>query len=118
MSAAKRSRWSIILLVVLTALFLSSCGGSPSSGVQGKALILGGPVRTPQPQVGVTVAVHRNELDGPVVAKTSVGTDGGFKFDLPPGTYTLIEVSDAAVPETVVVEPGWYVDVKLFIMAK
>lgn len=114
-------------LLLVAALLLSGCGdGSPSpspssslpSGVQGTAMIEGGPVPGgPRPMPGVTVAVHEGGLHGPIVARVKADATGAFKVDLPPGAYTLIEVSDAAVPQTVRVEAGQYVTANLVIEA-
>jgi hypothetical protein len=52
-----------------------------------------------------------------VEARTKADPSGAFKVDLSPGTYTLIEVSDAAESQTVIVEPGKYVTVTLTIDA-
>jgi len=120
--------FSILLALALLMVMVPACGNdsptptpssSTASGVQGKALIDGGPAPgSPRPQGGVTVAVHEGTLDGPVVAESRAGMDGSFRFELPPGTYTLIEVSDAAFPETVVVQPGQFADVTLYIHAR
>ena len=128
MTLTRWSFWSIAVVVVLLVVFASTCGSSgpspsPSSsatsGVLGKALIDGGPPPgSPRPQGGVTVAAHRGALDGPVVAKTRAAMDGNFRLELPPGTYTLIEVSDAAFPETVRVKPTQFSAVTLYIHAK
>ncbi len=51
------------------------------------------------------------------MARTKADPSGAFRVDLSPGTYTLIEVSGAAVSQTVTVEPGEYVTVTLTIDA-
>ena len=89
-----------------------------SGGVQGTALIEGGPAPgNPRPEPGVTVAVHKGGLHGTIVARTKASPSGAFKISLSPGKYTLVEVSDAAVPRTVTVKPGKYVTVVLTIQA-
>ncbi len=80
-------------------------GGGPYPGI----------VRT---EPGMTVAVHEGDLHGRIVATTKADSSGAFKVDLPPGTYTLIEVSDGALPQIVTVEPGKYVTVTLWIAAR
>ena len=126
MSATIRSVCAVALVALLASLVTAGCGGtspspSPStadSGVKGKALIVGGPPPGgPRPMSGVTVAVHRGKLGGPIVAKRRAAFDGSFTFDLPPGTYTLVEVSDAAVAQTVVVRPGQRATVRLLVQA-
>ena len=119
---ARFSRCLVIApFVALAMLALSSCGtAAPSahSGVQGMAMIAGGPAPgSPQPEPGVAIAVHEGDLHGTIVARTKADPSGAFKVDLSPGTYALIEGSDAAVSQTVTVEPGKYVTVTLTIDA-
>ena len=112
---------AIAPLVALAMLSLSSCGtAAPAAhgGVQGMAMIAGGPAPgSPRPEPGVAIAVHKGGLHGTIVARTKADPSGAFKVDLSPGTYTLIEVSGAAVSQTVSVEPGKYVTVTLSIDA-
>jgi hypothetical protein len=119
---ARFSRCLVIAaLVALTTLSLSSCGTaarSVNSGVQGMAMIAGGPAPgSPRPEPGVAIVVHEGDLHGTIVARTKADPSGAFRVDLSPGTYTLIEVSGAAVSQTVIVEPGKYVTVTLTIDA-
>ena len=108
-------------LIALAMLSLSSCGTAGRSahgGVQGVAMIAGGPAPgSPRPEPGVAIAVHEGDLHGTIVARTKADPSGAFKIDLSPGTYTLIEGSDAAVSQTATVEPGQYVTVTLTIDA-
>ena len=112
---------AIAPLVALAMLSLSSCGtAAPAahSGVQGMAMLAGGPAPgSPRPEPGVAIAVHQGDLHGAIVARTKAGPSGAFKVDLSPGTYTLIEGSDAAQSQTIVVEPGKYITVTLTIDA-
>ena len=119
--------FKIALVLALTTLSLSACGAaSPSasptpsqtSGVRGKAMFAGPFEAGSQPRPGVTVEVHQGDVHGTIVAKTVADPSGAFKVELPPGTYTLIEVSDGAPPKTVTVEPGRYVTVTLTIIAR
>jgi hypothetical protein len=114
-------RFVITPLVALAMLSLSSCGTaaqSAHSGVQGVAMIAGGPAPgSPRPEPGVAIVVHEGDLHGTIVARTKADPSGAFKVDLSPGAYTLIEGSDAAQPQTVTVEPGKYVTVTLTIDA-
>jgi len=113
------------LLLALTVLSLSACGGvSPSPSppqtarVQGTAMLAGGPAPgSARPLPGITVAVHEDDRHGKIVATAKTDTSGAFEVDLPPGTYTLILVSDGAVPETVTLEPGDDTTVTLYIQA-
>jgi hypothetical protein len=115
-----------LALFTLVGLALPACGGSPapspspspSSGVRGVSMIVGGLASTPWPQPGTTIAVHEGSLDGAVVARTKAGAHGVFVVDLQPGRYTLVQVSDAAMPKTVTVTPGDYASVKLIIQAR
>jgi hypothetical protein len=81
-------------------------------------MIVGGLASTPWPQPGTAVVVHKGSLNGPVVARTKAGARGAFTVDLEPGRYTLAQVSDGAMPETVTVPAGEYVAVKLTIQAR
>ena len=119
---ARFSRGLVIApLVALAMLSLSACGtAGPSAhgGVQGMAMIAGGPAPgSPRPEPGVAIVVHEGDLHGTIVARTKADPSGAFKVDLSPGTYTLIGVSGAAVSQTVTVEPGKYVTVTLSIDA-
>ena len=123
MRAAVRCSWATFVVALVSILVLVACGTSPSpspsSGVRGKALIVGGVAPGgPRPMSGVTVAVHRGQLRGPIVAKGQAASDGSFKFELSPGTYTLVEVSDAAVPQTLLVTSGQYARVRLLVRAR
>jgi hypothetical protein len=112
-----RMRISLAILPSLVLLSLAACGSAPG-GVQGRALIEGGPAPgNPRPEPGVTVAVHKGGLHGTIVARTKASPSGAFKISLSPGNYTLVEISDAAVPRTVTVKPGKYVTVVLMIEA-
>jgi len=121
-------RCMFAVLLALTALLPLACGGvspspapspSPLSGVQGRAMIGGG--RYPgiaESVPGVTVAVHEGDLHGETVATTTADSSAAFKVDLRPGTYTLMMISDGAMPQTITVEPGKYVTVTLWIAAR
>lgn len=113
--------FAIATLVAVAMLLLSSCGAAARpahSGVQGMAMLAGGPAPgSPRPEPGVAIAVHEGDVHGTIVARTTAGPSGAFKVDLSPGAYTLIEVSGAAVSQTVSVEPGKYVTVTLTIDA-
>ena len=123
----RSSRRLMLALLALTTLVLSSCGGSspsPSptppqvSGVRGTAVITGGPLPgSPRPGP-FGIMVHKGDLNGAVIAKGKSDLSGHFEFKLPPGTYTLVQVSDAARPQTITVEPGKYVTITLTIEAK
>ena len=119
--ARSLQRLVIAPLVALAMLSLSSCGAaapSAHSGVQGMAMLAGGPAPgSPRPEPGVAIAVHEGDLHGTIVARTKADPSGAFKVALSPGIYTLIEASDAAESQTVVVEPGKYVTVTLTIDA-
>jgi len=81
-------------------------------------MLEGGPMPgSPRPQPGITVLVHEGGRQGNIVAKVIADSSGAFKVDLPPGTYTLHEDSNAAVPQTITVEPGRYATVTLMIEA-
>ena len=120
---------SFLVVVVLTAVPVSAsaCGdtsptssptATPGSGVQGLSMMVGGLFSTPWPEAGVTIAVHEGDLTGAVVARTEADSTGAFKIDLAPGTYTLTQVSDGAVPKTVTVVPDQYLTVRLMIQAR
>ena len=108
-------------LVALVMLSLSSCGTAAPpahSGVRGMAMIAGGPAPgSPRPEPGVAIAVHEGDIHGTIVTRTKADVSGAFKVDLSPGTYTLVEVSGAAVSQTVTIEPEKYLTVTLTIDA-
>ena len=110
-------------LLVAAAFLASACAGSSptppgSSGVTGTAMIEGGPADwSPRPEPGVHVVAHKGGRDGRVAASVRVGPNGKFKMDLPPGTYTLVEVPNSLAPRTVTIEPGRYVTVTLMVEA-
>jgi len=110
-------------LLVAVAFLLSACAGSSptppgSSGVKGTAMIEGGPAGwSPRPEPGVHVIAHKGGRNGRVAASVRVGSNGEFKMDLPPGTYTLLEVPNSLGPRKVTVEPGRYVTVTLMVEA-
>jgi hypothetical protein len=81
-------------------------------------MIVAGLSTTPARQPGCTIAVHRGNLRGELIARTEADSTGAFKIDLAPGTYTLVQVFGGAVPKTVTVQPGQYITVKLVIQAK
>jgi hypothetical protein len=119
---ARISRGLFIATLVALAVFcLSSCAttaGSARSGVRGMAMIAGGPAPgSARPEPAVAIVVHKGDLHGAVVTRTTADPSGRFKVDLPPGRYTLTEVSGAAVSQTVVVKAGDYVAVTLQIDA-
>ena len=105
----------LLSLMVLMAALMTACG---ASGVEGKAVYEGGP-----PEVighgkpGLTITVHRDGVTGPVAATQKTGDDGAFKFDLPPGRYT-VEMLDGGLWQAVTVESGSYASVKLLMKAK
>ena len=116
----------LTLLSALAMLSVSACGtasSSPSptasldSGVQGRAMITGGPAPgSPRPNAGVAVAVHQGDLGGRVVTEVTADSSGAFAVDLPPGRYTLIEVTGfGATPKTLSVQPGSYVKATLWV---
>jgi hypothetical protein len=112
------ARHLIIALLVALALFSSAgCGTPPQpAGIQGKAWSAGGPYPgTARPDAGAGIVVHAGDLRGEIVAKTTAKASGAFKVDLPPGTYAVAISPTFAIthPETITVEPGKYVTVRL-----
>ena len=81
-------------------------------------MIDGGPADwSPRPEPGVHVIAHKGDRNGSVAASVRVGPNGEFKMDLPPGTYTLLEVPSNIAPRTITVERGRYVTVTLMVEA-
>lgn len=81
-------------LVAATALLLSACGETPTTGVQGRTVTdVGCP--TPQgssacPEVPLRAKVTALRAgSGESAAVVESGEDGGFLLDLPPGSYEL-----------------------------
>jgi hypothetical protein len=82
-------------------------------------MLAGGPAPgSARPWPGVTVAVHEGDRHGKIVAKAKTDTSAAFEVDLPPGTHTLILVSDGAAPKAVTLEPGEHATVTLYIQAR
>ncbi len=126
------NRYVAVLLTVLVLLLIAACGTAAKSGVQGVAIMSGGPATlgdpTPTyPDREALVMVHRGNANGKVVAKVRPDAAGAFRFDLAPGTYTLVQwgpgsvaasisvynAPSAPVSKTVTVEPGQYAKVTL-----
>jgi hypothetical protein len=116
-----------IVFIVLVVVLASACGSpspspSPSatmaSGVQGIALLRGPISDQPEPRPGVRVLVHDGDLSGPLVASVMPDAQGEFSADLPPGTYTLIQDSDGAMPTSATVLPGRYATVEVAVQAR
>ena len=114
----------VAVALAIAVLSLAGCESSPSpspsptlhSGVHGLSLVkVLGP---PAPQPYVTVAVHRGDIHGAIVARAKADSTGAFAADLAPGTYTLVQVFGGAVPKSVTVVPGQYATVKLTIRGK
>jgi hypothetical protein len=103
------ARHLIIALLVALALFSSAgCGTPPQpAGIQGKAWSAGGPYPgTARPDAGAGIVVHAGDLRGEIVAKTTAKASGAFKVAISP-TFAITH------PETITVEPGKYVTVRL-----
>lgn len=125
----------IVLGLATTLLLLAACGGTkpaptptPSSGVQGILLFVGGfSVGSPSPlpdgfgttkdgrpygPMPIQVKAKSGPKAGKVVAKVTNSRDGLFSVTLPPGTYVLTPLVPKngpwPVPKTVVVIPGKY----------
>jgi len=125
-------RW--IVLALLSVTILSACGAAapvaspvPSrstTGVEGRVLMVGGPVavgpggtpipNSPRPWPGAGVVAHQGGVSGPVVAETKAARDGSFRIDLPPGDYTLARPMGGSRTE-VTVTSGGYATVELLI---
>ena len=87
------------------------------SGVRGFAKSAGGPSVNGRtnvwPSSNVTVAAHKGEIGGPVVARVVADHAGVFSLDLPPGTYMLVQADVAGQPKTVIVRAGEYAHITL-----
>ncbi len=57
---------------------------------------------------GVTIVVHRGDVEGKIVASVKADSSARFKVQLPPGTYTLQQKNPGGVAKTVTVKPGKY----------
>lgn len=117
---AQHPRWTVVCLALALSL-LTGCAKSgqppasiePSSGVRGRVLLVWeGPVtQTPQPVKHVEVDARSNGPRGSIVASTTTDSNGSFKLDLPPGTYTL--TGELSTSSSVTVAPGEYSPVTL-----
>ena len=112
---------------VLVALALVACGasgsGDGSSGIRGRALagprcpvVVEGSPCPDLPWQGTVVATAASSGDEFTV---DTDTDGAFRLPLVPGEYVLtIRATSSppfAKPQTVVVEPGAFVDVVISV---
>ena len=103
-------RWvaAIVIVLALAECALVGCassgGGADASGqgtVTGVVRTYGGPLlpngqmaANGNPSSGVTVTATSN---GKTVASTVTGTDGSYRFTLPPGSYVVTGCSNATV---------------------
>ena len=88
-----------ILLLAAFALIAAQCGGGDNgepltSGIEGLVTI--GPmcpveqIDTPCPDQPYQATLVVTDLQGDEVARTESGEDGRYRFELAPGTYTLV----------------------------
>jgi hypothetical protein len=119
--------WLAVLALLLVA---SGCGAvpqpspkptnTPQSGIQGRVLAAGGPLSaatsSPRPYPASEIKVI--DSTGTVIATVVPHSDGTFKLDVPPGTYTLDPRPTAGNPgmtrQTVSVHPGRYTHVIVY----
>lgn len=107
------------------ALLLASCASAPSArpGTGFTGYVLVGPtcpverLNSPCPPHPLSATIIIRDGQGSEVARVQSGTDGHFKVDLLPGTYTLIglDVNNSAlprpIPTTATVTRGSYTQV-------
>ncbi len=133
MDGARRA-FTVAASIILAGSLLTACASAQeppppaeteSSGIEGRSLVFGAggggfadtaAASEERPYEGV-IEIREGDRSGAVVVTVAPDASGDFKVDLPPGTYTLIQLSaDGAgigEPVTVTVGPGSYEDVKL-----
>jgi hypothetical protein len=126
--AAPRSawRWLAAAFFLATACFVSSLrwGLSPHAGevsAQAMSVVFGRVLSSPgmaSPDMpkpsgvpGTTVTIS-DAASGKAVASATTGNDGGFRFTVPPGDYS---VKGPGNPHLVHVEPGQQFEVHLYL---
>jgi hypothetical protein len=113
--------------LILVAVVVAGCGAAPraqtGSGIQGT--VEAGPtcpverLNSPCPPHPLAATVVVTDSQGAEVTRFHSGTDGRFKVDLPPGTYTLVGQPIGAsmlprpIPTTVTVTSGSYAAVNV-----
>lgn len=120
MSHMRRALGSVLLGLVLAAC--GGAGGAPAgSGVQGIAVV--GPscpverINSPCPPRPIAATIVVRNHQGAEVTRVESGSDGRFRVDLLPGSYTLIGITPGngmlprPIPTTVTVSQGTYASV-------
>ena len=124
--ARRRNGVRKFLLLGLAAVALSACGTQPAkagTGLQGTVTIaptcpvqrVGGPACVAP--LAATISVRNTS--GQEVSRFRSASDGTFKLDLAPGTYTLVGISSGPaglprpIPVTVTVVDGQYAQVNV-----
>jgi hypothetical protein len=118
-----------ILAALIVALGLAACGTAPAStpppgtGIQG--VVQSGPacpveqINSPCPPHPLAATVVVRDANGHEVARTHSGSDGRFKIDVAPGTYTIVGLNIGSsmlprpIPTTVTVTSGTYATVNV-----
>lgn len=118
-----------LLAAIIVALALTACGTAaastppPGTGVQG--VVQSGPscpveqINSPCPPRPLAATVVVRDANGHEVARTHSGSDGRFKVDVAPGTYTIVGLNIGSsmlprpIPTTVTVTSGSYATVNV-----
>ncbi len=121
-----RARRTAGLLLAVVGIWLIAGGGCDLSArdlnAQGSAVIFGRvlsspgmatyPMPPPNPVAGRRVTVSP-AAGGAVIASAISGSDGGFRFNLPPGDYSVAGVGN---PRLVHLDPGQQLQVDLHLL--
>jgi hypothetical protein len=124
-SLPRRMRRIAGLLFAIAGIWLIACGGcdlsARDSNAQGGAVIFGRvlsspgmatqPMPRPIPVAGRQVTVSPAAGGGAIASATS-GSDGSFRFSLPPGDYSVAGVGN---PHLVHLDPGQQLQVDLHL---
>jgi hypothetical protein len=117
-----------IVVAVIVTLAIAACGSQPAAaptgtGIQG--VVQSGPtcpverINSPCPPHPLAATIVVRDAGGHEVTRTYSGSDGRFKVDVAPGTYTVVGLAIGSsmlprpIPTTATVTSGSYTTVNV-----